>query len=274
MNIVSPNFSDLLKPNIEIKQFPDGDDYVRILEEIKEKEVTLFHRLYPNQDQSLIQALLIVKTLKEKGVNVTMVTPYLPYSRQDKIWKEGEPLSAKYMCEMLSWAGVKKLITFDCHFLKKEGEFEYGNLKIKNISLNKKLIEYAKELFGKEEFEVVSPDLGSSYMVGSKGKSMEKKRGEYIEGKEAYRKIEEVTANFEVKGKNILIIDDMIAGGGTMIKAVENLKKNKAKKIICCSTHGFFLKDSLNKLEKMCEVVFVSNTIPSKASKVNFMELL
>ncbi len=274
MNIISPNFSDLLKSNIEIKQFPDGDNYIYIKEELQGEKITLFHRLYPEQDKSLIQAIFILKNLNEKGFEVTMVTPYLPYSRQDKTWRDGECLSAKYICEMLAWAGVKKLITFDCHFLKEEGEFNFHGLKIQNISMNKKLIQHAKELFNGEEFEVVSPDLGASYMVGDAGKSMKKKRGDYNSGEEAYRKIEEVKMDFEVDGKNILVIDDMIAGGGTMIKAIENLKKNNGKKIIACSTHGFFLKNSLNKIKNMCDGVFVSNTIPSEAAKVNFMDLV
>lgn len=271
MDLISPTFSDLLEANIEIKQFPDGENYVRILEPVQKGEVRLFHRLYPEEDRMLIQALLMLKTLKEKGAKITLVVPYLPYARQDKIWKEGEAFSAKYICEMLAWAGVERLITFDCHFLKKEGEFEYGNLKIKNISLNKKLIEYAKKEFGKSLL-VISPDMGASYMVGSGGKSMEKKRGEYIEGKEVYRKIEEMKVNFEVKGKEVLIIDDMVAGGGTMIKAIENMKKHGASKIYCCATHGLFLKDSLERIKGMCNGVFTSNTILNPVSKVNFLE--
>ncbi len=272
MDLISPNFSELLEPNVEIKQFPDGENYVRILRPIG-KKARLFHRLYPIQDRMLIQALLMIKTLKEKGAETTLVAPYIPYARQDKIWKDGEAFSSKYICEMLAWAGVEKLVTFDCHFLKKEGEFEYGNLKIKNISLNKKLIEYAKKEFGKDLL-VISPDMGASYMVGLGGKSMEKRRGEYIKGKEAYRKIEEMKVDFEVKGREILIIDDMIAGGGTMIKAIENMEKHEASKIYCCATHGLFLKDSLERIKGMCNGIFTSNTILNPVSKVNFMEEL
>ncbi len=270
MDLISPNFSDLLEANIEIKQFPDGENYVRILEPVGKGEVRLFHRLYPNQDQLLIQVFLILKTLKEKGAETTLVAPYLPYARQDKIWKEGEAFSSKYICEMLAWAGVEKLITFDCHFLKKEGEFEYNGLKIRNISLNRRLIEYAKKEFGKGLL-VISPDMGANYMVGPGGKSMEKKRGEYIEGNEAYRKIEEMNVDFEVKGKEVLIIDDIIAGGGTMIKAIENMKKHGANKIYCCATHGLFLKDSLERIKGMCNGIFTSNTVLNSVSKVNFL---
>ncbi|MFA5049445.1 MAG: ribose-phosphate diphosphokinase [Candidatus Micrarchaeia archaeon] len=275
LKLISPNFSDLLLPNIEFKKFPDGDLYIRIIPEINKQEVVLYHRLYPNQNESLIQLFLILKTLKEKECKITLVSPYLPYCRQDKIWETGEAFSSKYICEMISFAGTKKLITFDCHFLKKEGDFDYGNLKIKNISLNKKLMEYAKNnYFKNEKFEIISPDMGSSYMVGENGKSMKKTRGEYNAGKEAYRKIEKMEMNFEVENKNILIIDDMVSGGGTMIRAVENLKENNAKKIVCATTHGFFLKDSMPKLETLCDGVFCSNTIPNKSSKINFMDLI
>ncbi|MBN2478559.1 ribose-phosphate diphosphokinase [Candidatus Micrarchaeota archaeon] len=274
MKLASANFSDRLEPNIEIKGFPDGDQYVNIpdIKKIKGKKVEVYHRLYPEQDKKIIQAVFLLKTLKENGCRVDLVAPYLPYSRQDKRWKKGEPLSAEYICSLLKWAGAEKLTTFDCHFLKKTGEHFYGGLKIKNVSLSNPLIEYAEKKYGK--LEVITPDMGAGYMVQGKGKSMKKERGEYLEGKEAYREIKKLEMDFDVKGKNILIIDDMISSGSTMIKAVENLKSGGAEKIICCATHGFFLKDSLKKLSGICEEVYVSNTIPTEVSKINFMDYL
>ncbi|MFH2106648.1 MAG: ribose-phosphate diphosphokinase [Candidatus Micrarchaeota archaeon] len=263
--LFSPNCSDFGKPNIEFKTFPDGDLYIRILE--REEPDFLVHRLYPKQNDSLIQAILLLNGIKKAiGKEVEMIVPYLSYCRQDKTFLEGEVESAKIICKLLKDAGVKKLTTFDCHFLKKEGEFDYNGLKIKNISMSKALIAHAKEKFG--ELEVISPDQGSSYMVG-KGKSMTKERGEYIGGSEAYRQIKEMKFDFDVKGKNVLILDDMIASGSTMINAVENIKKAGAKKVICAATHGFFLKDSFEKLSKLSDYFFVSDSIKSDASKVS-----
>ena len=99
----------------------------------------------------------------------------------------GEAESAKIVCNLLAGAGVKKLVTFDCHFLKKEGEFKYGKLNLQNISLSKAIIDHAKEKFGNTDgagtevpFEIVSPDEGANYLVeGAGGKSMKKVRGEY-----------------------------------------------------------------------------------------------
>lgn len=272
MRFISPNFSDLAEPNIETKAFPDGDSYVR-LSDIKKEDSVLFHRLYPEQNTSIFQAILMLDTLKRAGAPTVLVSPYLPYSRQDKVFREGEAKSAEIVCNLLADAGAEKLVTVDCHFLKKEGTFTYGKLEIENLSANKLLIEHAKSKAG--EVEVISPDAGAKYLVEDVGgKSMEKKRGEYQEGNEAYRKIESMERDFEVKGKNILILDDMISTGGTMIKAVENVKKGGAEKIYCAATHGFFLKESLEKLRKICDGVFVTDSIPSEVSEVSIRSLV
>ncbi len=272
MRFVSQNFSDLLEPNVEMKTFPDGDSYVRI-PDIKKEDSVLFHRLYPEQNTALIRAVFMLDILKKAGISATLVSPYIPYARQDKTFRDGEALSAEIVCSLLSNAGAKKLVTIDCHFLKKEGTFKYGGLEIENLSANRLLIEHAKKKA--EEIEVISPDVGAKYLVEEfGGKAMEKKRGEYQEGEEAYRKIESMERAFEVKGKNILILDDMISTGGTMIKAVENVKKGGAKTVLCAATHGFFLKDSLKKLKEICDGVFVTDSIPSDVSEVSIMPLL
>jgi ribose-phosphate pyrophosphokinase len=271
MKLVSPNFSDLLTPNIEIKQFPDGENYVRItiIEQCKGKDVTLFHRLYPDQDKMLIQALFILNILKKVDASVTLVSPYLPYARQDKIFLEGEPASAEIICKLLADAGVKKLVTFDCHFLKKEGTFKYGGLTIENISMARYLLEHAEKKFN-ETFIVVSPDVGASYMAEKFGGGhMKKVRGGYAEGKEAYREIEILESNIDFNNKSVLILDDIVSTGGTMIRAVENAKKGNAKRIVCAATHGLFLKDSLSTLKSLCDYVFASDSVPSSVSYVS-----
>ncbi|MFH1394026.1 MAG: ribose-phosphate diphosphokinase [Candidatus Micrarchaeota archaeon] len=277
MYLVSPNFSDVLEPGIEMKAFPDGDTYIRIpdVSKYQGEEVNLFHRLYPEQNTSMFQAILMLDTLKRVGARTTLVSPYLPYSRQDKTFKEGEALSAQVLCGLLANAGAQRLVTIDCHFLKKEGDAEYGGLNITSLSANKLLLGQARKMAGSDELEVISPDMGASYLVEQfGGKSMSKVRGGYEEGKEAYRKIEGVERKFEVEGKNILILDDMISTGGTMIRAVENVKNGGAKKVYCAATHGFFLRESYGKLKDICDGMFVTNSIPCEAADVDIMELL
>ncbi len=277
MYLISPNYFELGTPNVEIKNFPDGDLYVKInkIEDCQGEDVVFFHRLYPDQNNSIFSALLVLDTLKREGARVTLVSPYLPYSRQDKTFKQGEALSAQVLCKMLGHAGATKLVTLDCHFLKKEGEFDYRGLTIKNVSASRLIVEHTRSLLGLEGLEVISPDEGASHLVSEfGGKSMHKERGEYAKGEEAYRSIEKIERTFEVKDQNILILDDMISTGSTMIKAVENVKKGGAKKVFCGATHGLFLKDSLTKLKGMCNGVFTTNSIANQAATVDIKDLI
>lgn len=279
MYLISPNFSEVGEPNVEIKLFPDGDSYVRVndISKCQGEDVFLFHRLYPKQNSAIFNTAQLLHTLKRVGARTTLISPYLPYARQDKTFLMGESLSAQVLCKLLNDFGTMKLITLDCHFLKKEGEAEYANLKILNVSTNRLLVEHARKKVGLEALEVISPDEGANYLVSEfGGKSMHKIRGEYEQGNatEAYRTVQKMEREFDVSGKNILIIDDMISTGGTMLKAIENVKKGGAKKVICAAAHGFFLNDSLAKLRKASDGVFTTNSIPNEVAEVDITPLL
>ncbi|MEW6035272.1 MAG: ribose-phosphate diphosphokinase [Candidatus Micrarchaeota archaeon] len=277
MHLISPNFTEVAEPNIEIKLFPDGDSYMRIndISSCQGEDVVLFHRLYPKQNSAIFNAAQMLHTLKRVGARVTLVSPYLPYARQDKTFLMGEALSAQVLCKLLADFGAVKVMTVDCHFLKKEGDAEYAGLKIHNVSANRLLVEHARKKLGLEHLEVISPDQGANYLVSEfGGKSMSKVRGGYDQGEEAYRSVQKVEREFDVSGKNVLIIDDMISTGGTMLKAVENVKKGGAKKVLCAATHGFFLNDSLAKLQKAADSVFTTNSIQNPVAEVDIVPLL
>ncbi len=279
MFLVSPNFPEIGTPNIEIKVFPDGDSYARIndISACQGEDVVLFHRLYPKQNTAVFNAAQILHTLKRVGARTTLVAPYLPYSRQDKTFLMGEALSAQVLCKLLHDFGVVRLVTVDCHFLKKEGDAEYANLKIRNVSANRLLVEHARSKVGLEQLEVISPDEGANYLVSEfGGKAMRKERGGYDKGtgEEAYRSVQKLERSFDVADKNVLILDDMVATGGTMLKAVDNVRKGGARKVFCAATHGFFLNDSLAKLKSVSDGVFTTNTIANEAGGVDVMPLL
>lgn len=279
VRLVSPNFSDIFEPNIEIGKFPDGDSHVRIplISDCQGREVMVFHRLYPKQNTSLVTLLLILDSLKEVGAKkVTVVAPYLPYSRQDKKKLNGEVASAFVICNLLKRAGCDKLVTFDCHFLNNQGETKFGELLIQNISMGKDLAAYSKrESFTGEDCLVISPDAGANYLAAEHGgNSFQKVRKEYDDNKINYRDIHEMTGNFDVAGKNVLVLDDMISTGNTMIKALEKLSAAGAKKICCAATHGFFLFNCIDKIKKFTDCVYSTDTIVNDHSKVSIKEKL
>jgi ribose-phosphate pyrophosphokinase len=277
MYLISPNFPEVGEPNVEIKLFPDGDSYSRIndISKCQGEDVALFHRLYPKQNTAIFNATQLLHTLKRVGARTTLVSPYFPYARQDKTFLMGEALSAQVICKLFSDFGAVRIVTVDCHFLKKEGETEYAGLMIQNISANRLIVEHARKKVGLEALDVISPDEGANYLVSEfGGKSMHKVRGEYDQGEEAYRSVKKIEREFDVEGKNILILDDMISTGGTMLKAVENVRKGGAKKVFCAATHGFFLGESLAKLRKSSDWVFTTNSIPNEAAEVDIIPLL
>ncbi len=277
--LVSQNSSYLFPANVALKNFPDKESHILVhdLESCRGKDVQVLHRCYPKQDSSLLQLFLIGKTVGKAASRMEAVIPYLPYARQDKIWKEGESLSAEAICEMLAAAGFSSIATFDCHFLKKSGEATYGGIKIRNFSLSDELVAYFRER--KPDALFISPDQGATYIVSEAGgASMVKKRGEYSNHKKrAVRQVEslEIAGEIDVKGRDVVMLDDMIAGGGTMIKAGRAILSAGAKSICCGCTHGLFLGDAYTKLQAAgFEEIVSSNTIATEASKIDILNPL
>jgi ribose-phosphate pyrophosphokinase len=270
--LITPYASDFGKVNITIKQFPDTESYVFIekIDSLKGKNVTIYHRLYPEPEKRTFELLLILARLKKEVKNIELFIPYFPYARQDRESKKGEAVSADILCGLLKNYGVKKLITFDCHFLPKTGNFVRNGLKIENHSAGRQLLSYAKKYFGKQEFCVISPDEGSSYFIenakGHTGHSLQKTRGLAKDNgikNGIHAKVAKIEGKADVKGKNVCILDDIIATGGTIVHAIKHLKSLGAKKVIVGATHGVFAGEKISEkiLKSGASRVFVTNSI-------------
>lgn len=269
IKLITPYCADFGKPNVVIKHFPDNESYVQIgeIDSLRGKNVKIYHRLYPEPDKRIFELTLILSRLKNTAKNVELFSPYLPYARQDRENKIGEAVSADVLCELFKTYGVKKLITYDCHFLPKPGDFERSGLAIENKSAGKQLLSYAEKYFGEEKFIVISPDQGSSYFIeNAQGHSLKKVRGESRENGEhngIHAEISAMEGEIDVEGENVCILDDIISTGGTIIRAIEHLKSRGAKKIIVGATHGVFAGHRIAEkiLSNSCSELFITNSI-------------
>lgn len=264
--LITPYASEFGKPNVVIQQFPDTESYVFIpkVTTLKNKKVTIFHRLYPDPDKRFFELLLILSRITRETKNIELFAPYLPYARQDKEHEVGDVISADVICGLLKYHGIKKLITYDCHFLPGPGMYTRNGLRIENRSAGAQLLSHAKKYFGKEKFITISPDQGSSYFIeNAQGYSLHKKRSRLRKGEvdTEVKVIEKET--LDVKGKNICILDDIIATGGTIMRAAEHLKKLGARKIIVGAVHGVFCGEKIAEkiLKSGVNEVFVMNSI-------------
>lgn len=274
--LVSPTCSDLAEPNVEIKKFHDCENYIYIpqIENLKEKHVTILHRCYPDQDSRLLQFFQILSAIRPVAAKVTAIIPYLPYSRQDELSRPGETDSATMTIKMLLSAGLDELVTFNCHFLESSGKKNVAGLDIDNRSIVNDLFEYVKPRVTDPVF--IAPDQGAAHFVEKLGGvSMEKTLGEYIHGPIAFRQITSEKLDADIAGRDVILIDDMIISGETMVKAAQVCKKAGAKKIVCASVHGLLVGCAFDRIRAAgAKEIVVSDSVPSPAAVVSIKKRL
>jgi ribose-phosphate pyrophosphokinase len=275
--LVGPNCSDLAQPNVEIKKFHDCENYIYIpeVEKLEGKHVAILHRCYPDQDSRLLQLFQILSAVKPVAAKVTAIVPYLPYSRQDEISRPGETDSATMISRLLASAGFDELVTFNCHFLQLgETKKNVAGLNIENRSILADLFDYVKPRVTNPVF--ISPDQGAAHFVENMGGvSMEKTLGEYIHGPVAFRQITSEKLDVDITGRDVILVDDMIISGETMIKAAQVCKKAGAKRIVCASAHGLLVGCAFDRIRAAgAKEIVVSDSVPSPAAVVSIKKRL
>ena len=254
---------ELQQPLIEVtyKRFPDDEFYVRILDDVKGEDVLIIQTTYP--DTKIVELLLMQDAVYEAGANeITVALPYFGYSRQDKKFEEGEPISARAIAEHIS-LHADYVITVDPH---KEHLLDFFNVPAYSCSA---VVEIAKYLKEKDVDFVLAPDKGAKKraqqaagIIGCEYDYMEKTR---VDG----TTIKIKPKNLDAKNKNVAIIDDIISTGGTMAKSIRELKKQDAKKVSVACTHGLFVGGAKEKLLSAgCDEIISTDTIEDEFSKV------
>jgi ribose-phosphate pyrophosphokinase len=274
--------------NVSTRKFPDGETYVRIDTDVKGRDVVIVQTMFPNQNDALMEFLLIADTLKDMEVNsIIGVVPYLAYARQDRKFQPGESLSMRTIAELMKAVGVNKLITVDTHYQHvKPGKFNLFGLPCVNLSAGKLMLEHIKEKID-PDLMTIGPDLGSSEMIKyATGEEMvlTKEKRCPICGLPATQckckvqkkkyEITEIESKYNFSGKNVVILDDIIASGGTMIKAVKKVKSEGANKVIAAATHGLFMKDSLIQLKELTDYLVVTDSIFTPVSNISVASLI
>ncbi|RLI66264.1 MAG: ribose-phosphate diphosphokinase [Candidatus Asgardarchaeum californiense] len=246
---------------ITIKRFPDNELYVRIIEDIKDEDIVIVQTTYP--DQNIIELFLLQDAAYDAGANrIITVIPYFGYSRQDKKFEEGEPVSAQSIAERIGLR-TNSVITVDPH---KEYLLDFFNIPAYSCTAIPEISKYLKD---KNVDLVLAPDKGAkskaqqaSKIIGCKYDYIEKTR---IDGMTVKIK----PKNLDAKNKKVAIIDDIISTGGTMAKSVKELKKQGAEEIFVACTHGLFVGDAKEKLISAgCDEIVCTDTIPNEFSKI------
>ncbi len=253
--------------------FPDGETYIKIEKELKGRTVVIVQSLYPPQDRHYIQLLLMIDVARDLGAKkVIAIVPYMAYARQDKRFTPGEAISIKMVLRGIERAGADYLITVDIH--SEKSLREWLSIGYANLSAIPVLAEYFR---GKlENPMVLAPDLGALDRAKRAGEVLECEY-DFLE-KFRDRVTGEVTVKpkqLDVKGRDVLIVDDIISTGGTVVLATRELLRLGARKVHVACTHPLFVGDSYEKvLSSGVESVIATDTIPSPASRVSVAPLI
>lgn len=268
--------ADLLRAEevpVAFKNFPDGESYVRLEGNVQEEEAVIVQTTSPPQDSRLIQLALMADAAKRNGARkIRAVVPYLAYARQDKIFLPGEALSIEAIANMLRVAGVDNLLTVNVHQKKVLSKFPFPAETVSAIPL---LAEYFKQR-GLEGAFAVAPDEGATYIAeqaervlkGGFG-CLEKQRDRYT-GQVSIEK-----RSLEAKGKTVIIFDDIISSGGTIVAAAKILKELGAEKIYSSCVHPLLIGDAEKRiLDAGVEEIVGTDSVPCHVSKVSLAPLI
>jgi len=252
----------------EVRIFPDGESKITLSGNISKRKSIVVQSIYPPVDTNLVQALSLISKAKEISSEVIAVIPYMGYARQDREFLPGEIVTMKVLANLFKGVGASKIIAVDIH--SKMG-LKHFTIKSKNVTAIPDLVKYFKKLSLKNPL-VVSPDQGGK----NRAKEFaEKFESEYISlEKKRDRKTGKVqikTKNSDtVVGRDLILVDDMISTGGSIIKATQFLKKQKCKRVYVACTHALLINDAEKKIKKAGVTSIVStNTIPGKTSVVD-----
>ncbi|MEM4256853.1 MAG: ribose-phosphate diphosphokinase [Candidatus Diapherotrites archaeon] len=258
---------------IETKHFPDGELYIRFLNNLENQEVVLVQSTHPEPDKKLVELFFAGRTAKELGAKkVIGVLPYLCYMRQDKRFKEGECVSNKMMAFMLNHC-LDKIITVDPHLHRVKSLAELFHIEWKKVSANNKIAEFITKNFNKKQCIIIGPDIESSQWAKRIAEKIGFESGIFLKTRYSSRKVSlKEEQKIKVKGKKVIIVDDIVSSGHTMLEAIKEVKKRGAKEVDCVCIHGIFAENSYEKIVKVKAKVFSCNTIIHKSNKIDVSE--
>ena len=259
----------LKAPYIETqtKIFPDGESKITFGHIPKQSIILVVQSTYPPVDTNLLQTLSIISQAKKASSKIYAIIPYMGYARQDRQFLSGEVVTMSIVAKMLQAAGAKKTVVVDIH-----SKIALNHFKIpkENVSAVPELAKYFKKMKLKNAL-VVSPDMG--------GASRAKKFAALLNTdfialkKSRNRKTGKVliqSSKVDVRGKDLILVDDIISTGGSVIKATQFLKRQKCKRVFVACTHGLFIGDAERKIKKAgASQIISTNTIPRGTSKVD-----
>jgi ribose-phosphate pyrophosphokinase len=251
-----------------VGRFSEGEIRVKINENVRGKDVFIVQPTCPPSNDNLMELLIMIDALRRASAHrITAVIPYFGYARQDRKDQPRVPITAKLVANLLTVAGSNRILTMDLHAGQIQGFFDIPVDHLFSVGV---FVDYFSKMNIKD-LVAVSPDVGSIKMARAYAKRVSAGLAIIDKRRVSPEKAEAMHIMGEVEGKNVIIVDDMIATGSSLIEAVEALKKAKAKTIYAAITHGILSGPAISSIDqcKGLEKLLISDSIPLLAEKKN-----
>ncbi|MDP6569321.1 MAG: ribose-phosphate pyrophosphokinase [Candidatus Marinimicrobia bacterium] len=245
---------------VEIRQFSDGELWVQYAENIRGEDLFIIQSTNPPAENILELVLLIDAAVRASADRVTAVIPYYGYGRQDRKDQPRVPISARVMIDLMNSVGVNRILTMDLHSSQIQG---FTALPFDHLYARQVLFDRLRQLdLQPDGTTILSPDVGSVPMAQSFAKHLGVGFALIDKRRTSPNKAEIMHLIGDLDGKQVIIMDDMIDTGGTIVNACREALENGAESVIAVATHGIFSGDASKKFsESGLEKVIVTNTI-------------
>lgn len=254
--------------NLKVESFPDTETSVRIEEDVRGRDVFVVQPTCPPVNENLMELLVILDAFKRASpTRVTVVLPYYGYARQDRKDQGRVPISAKMVADILSAAGANRVLTLDLHAAQIQGFFD---IPVDHLMAAPVFINYLREMnLPMQDVVFLSPDEGRvkptlhyQKRLGGELAIVDKRRSS------ATRTDHANLIGASVKGKIVVMFDDMISTGGSVVGAARIAEQNGARDILVFATHGVLCGPAIKNLrESPIRQVIISDSIPLPPEK-------
>lgn len=264
---------------IERREYPDSEVCPRIqMQDSFHEQAFLILRVRQEQNLNsyLIEFLLALNNLKKYVEKIHAIMPYMVYARQDAVFRKGEPFSSKILAGLLEKSGCTTFTACNTHSHRTSLK-ELFSIKSYNLSVIPRLAKYVKTSYHLQSPFLLGPDDESIHWVKEFARKLDIDDYEIIHKERDFEtgEISTKTPEIDLDGREVIIVDDIIATGNTMVLAIKNARKMGAKFVIACTVHPVLAENALERLKTLgIKELYASNTLPSSISKVDVTPLI
>ncbi len=250
---------------MDVQSFNDGETYIHIKKSVRGAKVFIIQPTSPPVNDKLMELLLIVDACKRASAKeINVIVPYFGYSRQDRKAMPREPISAKVAANLIEAVGAHRVVTFDLHVDQIQGFF---NIPLDNLEALPLIADYLLDM-RLDNIIVVAPDVGGAKRARKLARMLDTKIAIIDKRRPEHGVSEVINIVGDIKGKNTVIIDDIIDTAGTITGAAKALKKKGAKQVYIAATHAIFSGKATEKLQDdAIKGVIVTNSISLPGDK-------